>query len=148
MKIRCSLLPVAAGLMVIGSAYAAGLDPVRVEGDLRNKEPWTISSKGGDSTFFSGAKFFKVDIPQGAKNPQVTTAGGTGDVDLIMFMNISGNPKPMITQLAHICGSQQMGNIEQCKPNSVRQAQQYYVMVFSRLGGTAYSDVHLRASWD
>ena len=135
------------GLAVVGSARAAGRGPVEVENFLLNRDSLTISSDGADSTFLRYAKFYTVDIPQDAKAPFIRASGGTGDIGLIMFVNLSGKPDPSLSQLSHVCISSQKGNNENCKPNSVATAQKYYVMVYSA-DGRPYSNVQLRAIWD
>jgi serine protease len=82
-------------------------------------------------------QYWVIDVPAGQKTLTVTTAGGTGDVDLYVRR---GSPP---TADEHDCASLGLGTIESCIEVSPA-ADAWYVMI---AGSSDYSGVTLTASY-
>lgn len=101
--------------------------------ELTNGVPQT-----GLSGSASSERFFRIDVPAGASDLEISMSGGTGDAD--MYVRIGDKP----TTSTYDCRPWRNGNNESCVASSP-QAGSYYIMV---RGYSSYSGVSLVASFD
>ncbi len=115
------------------------------------KATWSTGGGGGGSNVLqngvpvsnlSGAKgaklYYTVQIPAGATNLAITTAGGTGDEDL--YVKFGATP----TTSTYDCRPYVTGNNESCTVASPSTGT-YYIMLN---GYSAFSGVTLKATWN
>lgn len=100
---------------------------------LTNGVPKTGLSGGANAE-----SFFKIDVPAGASNLEITMSGGSGDADL--YVRVGAKP----TTSTYDCRPWRTGNNESCTAASPSPGT-YYIMV---RGYQAYSGVSLVASFD
>lgn len=107
-------------------------DPDPGTGQLANGVPVTGLSGAAGST-----RYWTVNVPAGATNLSITTAGGTGDADL--YVRFGSQP----TTATYDCRPYQTGNAETCT-FAAPQAGTYHVML---RGYSAFSGVSLTAAF-
>ncbi len=103
------------------------------DGELENGVPLTDLSGGtGSETFYT------IEVPAGATDLEISTSGGSGDVDL--YVQFGSEP----TQSNWDCRPYLWGNNETCMFGSVAN-DTYHIMLH---GFESYSGVTLEATWD
>jgi hypothetical protein len=124
-------------ILVLGSTAYSG---VQLLAEITAAPTVTALTSGVALTNQSGAesssRFFSITVPTGATNLTVTTAGGTGDVDLFLRFNA------LPSAGANDCLSDDIANDEICSVSSPT-AGTWYVMLY---GWQAYAGVTLTAT--
>ena len=91
----------------------------------------------GISGAASSAKYWTITVPAGARNLNITTSGGTGDMD--MYVRFGAQP----TTSTYDCRPYKAGNSETCTA-ATPSVGTYHIML---RGYSAYSGVTLKASY-